>query len=431
MDTDPPLAPGPLSEAVYDRRFWLAYVANAALVTGNALTFRFAELVSWLGGSERVAGEIVSLGLLVAVAARLSLSHVIDHYGVRRLWIFTSLLYIAGSTLFLLTTRLSWDIYAARVLFAVGLTGMFACSITHIQNGVPPHRRTEIIGNLGSSGFIGMVLGAQLGDAVFRAIPAGRWQFLALFGGTVVAGVLYLVLVIVLTWRDRHTQPEETPSAVRLLWRHWPGAVVVVALMMGLGITVTTVFLTRFATERGIRGIGTFFAAYAASAFFFRLSAQNWSRTIGRHRMLVRGLLGHAVGHALLPFVTHDWHFLLPAFACGFGHALLFPAVVSLGAGAFPRHYRGAGTAIILAFTDLGVILFAPLLGGIIVRAGFTAMFCTSAGTAFTVAVIYALTIARRPDHDADERPQEVIVPIPQPSMASATARVPVSSRTQ
>ena len=47
----------------YDRIFWMAYAANTILVTANALTFRFAELIAWLGGTERTAGFIVSVGV--------------------------------------------------------------------------------------------------------------------------------------------------------------------------------------------------------------------------------------------------------------------------------------------------------------------------------------------------------------------------------
>ena len=48
---------------------------------------------------------------------------------------------------------------------------------------------------------------------------------------------------------------------------------------------------------------------------------------------------------------TTDWLFALPAVVCGFGHSLLFPAVVSIG-GWFPIQYRGSGTTLVLGFTD-------------------------------------------------------------------------------
>ncbi|GIX03351.1 MAG: hypothetical protein KatS3mg113_0357 [Planctomycetaceae bacterium] len=397
----------PSEPSVYGRTFWLAYLANTILVLANALTFRFAELVAFLGGSERIAGDIVALGLTISIVVRLGLSHWIDNLGTRRVWIVCTSLFITGCLSFLLCQDLSWRIYLARIAFVVGLTGMFACSMTHIQNHVPPHRRTEVIGNLGSSGFIGMILGSNLGDWILKTFPSGFIQFGVLFGGATLAGLLYMIVILALTHGQHHQRREPSPPAYCLLWRHWPGMVVIVAMIMGLGVTVTTVFLTRFATSRHIDSIGIFFTGYALSAFSFRMLAARWSRTIGRHWMLVRGLLGHTLGHLLLSFATQGWQFIVPSIVCGFGHALLFPAVVSLGAGAFPPEARGSGTAIILAFTDLGSLIFSPILGQIIVSYGFQMMFWTSSAIAGTVAFIYLLIAV----HYHDQEARETVIP--------------------
>lgn len=390
--------------SVYDRVFWLAYLANVMLVTANALTFRFAELVAYLGGTEQLAGTIVSVGVFGAIAARVFLGQGIDHYGTRRLWLLNAAAFTASCALFLLSESISPVIYLARLGFAVSLAGMFTCSIVHIQNRVPLERRTEVIGNLGSSGFVGMIIGAQLGDAIFTAMPEGREKFLALFGGTVLLGAAYFTLVAFLTRGDRHERPSLTHPAHKLIFRYWPGNVVLVALMMGVSFTVTTVFLTRYATYMHFsNAVGTFFTAYAISAFIFRLTTRNWSHTLGRHKMILLGLLGHTFAHAAFPFITTEWQFIFPAIAGGFGHALLFPAVVSKGAGQFPKRYRGSGTTLVLGFVDLGMALFAPLLGGIIDyydHAGFPQMFFTSAAVSLAIAGIYAITSARKPDVD-------------------------------
>lgn len=405
--------------AVYDSVFWLAYAANLALVTANALTFRFAELVAYLGGTEQVAGTIVGTGVFGALAARFFLGRAIDHYGTRLVWSVHSVLFIASCSVFLWCEHLSWLIYAARIGFAAGLAGMFTCSIVHIQNRVPAERRTEVIGNLGSSGFVGMILGSQAGDWIFNIFPAGRVQFLALFGGTVILGIVYLLLVLFLTRNDNHTRPHFTPPLYQLVFRYWPGNVVLVALMMGISLTVTTVFLTRYATFLGLtNAVGTFFTGYAVSAFVFRLSTRNWSHTLGRHRMILLGLCGHATAHLILPFMKTEWQFLLPALFGGFGHALLFPAVVSKGAGRFPRRYRGSGTTLVLGFVDLGTALFAPVLGGIIDyfdHTGFAEMFFTSAAISLSIAAVYGLTTARKPDIDRrdDEDDSQLQPPFP------------------
>jgi MFS family permease len=389
--------------AIYTRVFWLSYAANLALVMGNALTFRFAEFVAYLGGTERISGTIVGTAICAALVVRLVLGQSIDRYGVRPLWLAGGVLFVFGNAAYLLCDRLSWLLVSARISYAIGLATMFTCSIVHIQNQVPTYRRTEIIASLGSSGFIGMIAGAQLGDWILNAFPEGRLRFVALFGGATALGVLYAGAVLYLTWHETHARPHETPPVHRLMFRYWPGWVIVVALIMGACYSVITVFLTRFATHQGLRGIGTFFTGYASAAFVVRILTRRWSESVGRHRMILIGLCGHFIGYSTLPFVTAEWHFVFPSVCCGWGHALLFPAVVSRGAGAFPVRYRGSGTTLVLGFFDLGSALSAPILGGIIDYfdgAGFSQMFFATGGAALFVAILYGLTAARKPDVD-------------------------------
>ncbi len=392
----PPLRGLP-EQSIYNRVFWLSYAANVSLVMANSLTFRFAEFVStYLKGSEETAGTIVSVGIVGALLVRLVLGQGIDNYGTRRLWICGCVLFILSGSSFLIITQLGWPIYLARLGFAAGIATMFTCSMVHVQNQVPASRRTEVIGSLGSSGFVGMILGSQVGDWIFRSTSEGHPRFLLLFGGTVMLGVLYFCLVVTLTRGDVHRRKFRTPAVHRLIFRYWPGNVVLVAIMMGITLTVTTVFLTRYATSLGmVNGVGTFFTAYAVMAFVFRVRTATWTRMIGRHRMIWLGLAGQCFGLAVLPFVTREWHFLIPAVACGFGHALLFPAVVSLGAGAFPKEYRGSGTTITLGFIELGSAMSAPVLGWVIDQGGATGykrMFWLSSAAAFVFGTIYALT---------------------------------------
>ena len=107
--------------------------------------------------------------------------------------------------------------------------------------------------------------------------------------------------------------------------------------------------------------------------------------------------------------MTAGWHFVPPAVLVGFGHALLFPAVVSLGTETFPLKYRGTGSTLILGFFDLGMLACAPVLGGIVDYgahhgledgAEFTPMFLLAAGLVCGVAVYYQRTAGRGADVD-------------------------------
>jgi MFS family permease len=402
-------------DSLYDGSFWLAYAANLALVCANSLTFRFAEFVAALGGTEEVSGEIVRAGLFAAILMRLGLGRAIDLYGPRLLWLLSAIAFLAGGGAFLVVDRLSPLVWTARIAYQIGLAGMFSCSIVHIQNQVPAHHRTEIIGSLGSSGFVGTILGTQLSDLIFRFLPEGNPQFTAMFGGTVLLGALHTLIVFRLTRDDRHNRPEVTPGPLKLLIRYWPGPVVAVAFAMGANFAVTTVFLTRFAKATGLSGIGFFFLAYSITAFGCRWLLRDWGTTFGRHKMVLWGLAGLTFGQLLLLVVTNDWLFVPSGMVCGFGHSLLFPAVVSIGAGRFPVQYRGTGTTLVLGFTELGTALAAPVLGKLIDSGnaegglqGFSWMFVAASAVAGVVGLFYTVTAARHPDHDPHDRRREI-----------------------
>lgn len=389
--------PSPLSQgSVYNRTFWLCCFANFAMVAGNALTFRFAELVAYLGGSEETTGQIVRIGILGAIASRLFLGQLLDHYGTCRVWLLSTVIFGAGCFGFLFCRDISWLIYVCRIGFAVGVAGMSTAAILHIQNQVAPDRRTEVIGNFGSSGFVGLVSGTQIGDLIFQMARTPEQKFTILFGLAGGLSLIYLILVLLIMRGHIHDRPKKTPPLHRLVFRFWPGAIVLVAVFMGVGLTVTTVFLTRMTTYRSLGGIGTFFLGYCGCAFLFRVAASGWSRVVGRHWLVILGLVGHGVGHIVLAFATRQWQLIPAAIACGFGHALLFPSVVSLGTAPFPREFRGTGTAIILGFTELGIAASAPFLGWVIdqgVRSEsddpFAPMFFVSAGIAGIIALVY------------------------------------------
>jgi MFS family permease len=385
---------------VYDRIFWLSYIANVLLVTANAMTFRFAEFVKEFGGTESIAGFIVSCGVVSALFGRLFLGQAIDRFGVRRLWLMVASIFILGCVLLAISDGIGFSLYAGRVGFAVGLAGMFTCSIFHVQHRAPVHRRTEVIGNLGSSGFLGMIAGSLMCDMMGRQF-GGRAESIVAFGLVGGLGLVYLLLVLAITRRDTHERPRATPPAHRLMFRYWPGSVAFVGMLMGMYFIIPSVYLTRFSTHRGLGGIGTYWTSYAITAFAFRVVTRRWSQTVGRHRMILMGITGQFAGLLLMPMVTTPWALVFPAVCSGFGHALLFPAVVSLGTEAFPREYRGTGTTLVLGFFDMGGALSAPALGAIIDHfggVGFAQMYYLSASLSVIVAAVYLWNGARISD---------------------------------
>ncbi|MFY9255397.1 MAG: MFS transporter [Fuerstiella sp.] len=387
--------------------FIFAYLANLAVVTANAAMFMFADWVAWLathGGSdivyvEELPGRIVREGLIAAICARVFLGMSIDRFGVRHVWLCMSLTALCGACVFGSLQELTWLVYVGRVCFAVGLAGMFTCSTFHMQDSVAEHRRTEFIALLGSSGFLGMILGSQLAGFFRRSSGVNKEVYFANVFFAVTSLLLIYILLMWFATSDSVKPPKKTtrPTLLKLTWQYWPGFVLFVAMTMGMMFTVTSLYLVRFNRHAGTGDIAVFWTTYAVAAFLFRMKTASLSHRIGRYRLITVGLVAQGLGiWALIP-VQEWWHLTFSAVICGLGHALLFPSIVSLGSGTFPPQYRGSGTNLTLGCFDLGGAVSAPLLGRIIDLpqfdgVGFRPMFFTAGLIPLIVATIWFAT---------------------------------------
>ncbi len=391
-------------ERLSDSIFISAWIANFLLVTANAAIFVFADWIAWLATSsgtasgipyeEELPGRIIQTGLIAAILSRLFLGKTIDRFGVRRVWIVLATSTLVGSTIFANVTTVSRLLYAGRVLYAVGVSGMFTCSAFHIQACVAEHRRTEFLGLLGSSGFVGMILGTQLVDLLRWFNEGNQVYFRYAFWVVMACNATYIVLIMIATKGFPKPQREIRPSLISMMKAHWPGPVVLVAMVMGLVFTVPSLYLVRFNRHAGLGGIAGFWTAYAISAFALRILTAQLSQKVGRHRLITIGLLSQGTGLLTILMASQPWHLVVSAIICGLGHALLFPSIVSLGSGRFPARYRGSGTNLTMGFMDFGTALSAPFLGRIIDMeafggAGYPQMFLTAGLTTLTLGIAW------------------------------------------
>jgi len=407
--TEPSLRSAPQIDSIAHPIFIFAWVGNFTLVAANAATFIFADWVAWVassstgataGGepvySEELPGRIIQTGLAAAIVSRLFLGKAIDRFGVRSVWICLSFLMLAGSGIFVATREVSTFLFVGRIMYAVGLSGMFTCSAFHMQSCVAEHRRTEFLGLLGSAGFVGMIIGTQFVD-LLRGLADGDPVY---FRYAFIAVMTFNVVYVVLTWLVTRGFPKPNrgvrPSLLRMMWAYWPGPVVFVSMLMGLVFVVPSVYLVRFNRHAELGGISGYWTAYAVSAFALRVLTARLSQRVGRHRLISVGLTAQGIGLLAIIPATESWHLIGPALLCGLGHALLFPSMVSLGSGRFPAKYRGSGTNLAMGFMDLGTALSAPLLGRIIDLemfggAGYPQMFATAGIMALLVAAFWYL----------------------------------------
>lgn len=369
-----PTTGGPASAPIHDpapsaygRTFWLAYFANTTLMITVSLLFRYSDFVHLLGGTELQLGWIVGVGAVGSLMMRLAQGVGIDRYGPQRIWLASLLVVIGALLLHTAITRVDTPaIYILRTAYHTGLAGAFGASITYISRRVPVARMAELIGMLGSSGFVGMIVGTQVGDFLCRAEHLTRYHLDRLLLVAAALAACSLLGAWGATRGAARPVRRRRPPTLWIVRRYHPGRLILMGLMMGIGVGLPGTFLRPFAESLGITTIGTFFGVYAVTAFGLRLATRRFPQRLGIRRTILLGMGCLALSMLLYLFVRAPWQLAIPAVAAGAAHALLFPSVVAGCSQSFPDRHRGLGTTLVLGAFDLGNLIGMPLAGSLV-----------------------------------------------------------------
>lgn len=392
--SDPPLG----QQTAYGRPFWLSFVANALVMAGYAIFFRFADFITLLGGTEFHLGWIVGVGMVGSLLVRLALGVGIDQHGPRLIWL-GSLVLLSLSCFghMAVTSCHGPAIYLLRMVFCSSLAGIFGASITFISFRVPVVRMAEIIGMLGTSTFLGMVLGAYLGDFLCDTQPIGRWQVDRMF---LVAGTLVgcaLPFVALATQNCPRPPRRKRPPLIWLLRRYQPGILIPAGIAAAMGLGLPGVFLRPYTAGLGIDRIALFFGTYGLTTVLVRVCLRRLPARLGHRTMILAGLGGLAMSILSFLAVNAPWQLVIPGLAFGISQAILSPSIVAANGTAFPKRYRGLGTTMAFVSFDFGSLFGAPTAGAILQYSGllglpsYPTMFVFMAVVVGAIGVLFAL----------------------------------------
>ena len=289
-------------------------------------------------------------------------------------------------------------------------------------------RIAEVVGMLGTSGFLGMVLGTWLGDVMLGGGSATRLQLQLMFVVAAALGVVNVILCAVATRNDNFQPRSRHVSPFALLRRYHPGAVLLVGAASGFGLALPGTFLRPYAESVGIPGIALFFAVYSPTAFVARFSSRGLPARLGNRMVMHLGLASMVVGMLLFTVAVNAWLLALPAVFLGIAHALIFPSTVAVGSEAFPARHRGLATTLILSTLDVGTLIGSPIAGAILSYAyvlslpAFPTMFVAVAAMIGVSAVVYAMS-GRRAERSATSQAGESMTPRLLPASAGTIRR--------
>jgi MFS family permease len=373
-------------------------VANSLIMIAVTLLYRYADFVTFLGGSEFDVGLIVGVGMVGSLAMRFAQGTGIDHFGARKVWLWSLVVFALSTAAHVLVDRHDGALlFLLRMVMTVSVAGIFSASITCVSRTLPVERMAEIIGTLGTSGFIAMLLGPRLGDWLCDSEHLTRQNLDLMFLVAAGLGVASLFCAALAT--RAYPPPQRLRRRPPLVWlvrRYHPGAILLVGTAIGVGFSLPTTFLPLYTSELGIDHISGFFTVYACTAFLARLLTRRFPQRFGVRPMILLGLASLVA--SLLCYIPAEtaWHLVVPAIFGGVAHALLFPSVVAGGSTVFPVRYRGLGTTVMLAMIDFGTFVGAPLAGGILKYSrslglpAYPTMFLTIAACLVVIGLFFA-----------------------------------------
>jgi MFS family permease len=359
--------PMPALQSAYGPAFWCAYVSNTAFMLAVSLLYRYADFVLYLGGTEWTVGLIVGTGMVGSLAMRFFQGWGIDHFGPRQIWRWSMVGFVLSLLGHVFVERPDGPaIFLLRIVYATSMAGTFGASITSVSRSMPLERMAEVIGSLGTSGFVAMALGPQLADLLCGRPELTRRDLDTMFYVAAALGVFSLLCAELATRGQPPPRRRRRPQLFWLLRRYHPGGVLGMGVVLGIGFVLPTTFLPTYVEHLGLPRTGPFFIVYAATAFLARVGTRRMPQRVGVRPMVFLGLASLVASLLGYLVVRSEWQLALPGVFAGIAHALLFPSITAQGSSAFPNRYRGLGTTVMLAMLDVGTLVGAPLVGGLV-----------------------------------------------------------------
>ena len=103
-------------------------------------------------------------------------------------------------------------------------------------------------------------------------------------------------------------------SQLRIVAKHWPGAILVVGVVFAVAFCWQSMFLERLAEARGFEHIKVFFLIYGPTAMLLRLVFRRLPERFGRTRTLLLGLCLLAAGQLCLTQTYSQWQLVFRVF---------------------------------------------------------------------------------------------------------------------
>jgi MFS family permease len=337
---------------IYHRQFWLVCCSSLLFFASfNMLVPELPAYLTSLGGAD-YKGLIISLFTITAMLSRPFSGKLADKVGRVPVIIAGSAVCLVCSFIYpLLTTVSGFLILRLAHGFSTGFTP--TGQTAYLSDIVPPERRGEAMGILGTAGALGMGAGPAIGGmlAIHFGISAMFYcsSVFALLSIVILANIRETLVerqkftpgVLAISRTDLFEPRVLTPCLVMVLCSYAYGAVYTV--------------IPDFGEAVGIRNKGLLFAAFTFASLVVRLIGGKASDRFGRKPVLFVSTSFIAISMLIIAFAETSTQLITGMTLYGFAQGATSPTLLAWAADLSHVNYKGRGIASLYIFMEFGI----------------------------------------------------------------------------
>lgn len=341
------------------------------------------QYVSEFGATASLAGMVSGLYIVGGMFSRLASGKSLERFEWKRLALAAAGIHFAACCFYPFVRSLPL-LMAVRFLHGVGF-GMASSAIATIGMSILPKSR---FGEAGGYFMMGTTLSVGIGPFAGGAIY-DRFGASGCFAGAMVMSALtgFFLLFVDLSAVEEAKpvkKPTEDPRARRTLSALLePKAVPisVVTALSALGYIGVMSFYRLYAEEVNLESaFSRFFLLYAAFLLFLRPMAGKLQDRRGNKWVFLPGLIGQAVGLAVMSLRPCALTLVICALGCAMGYGSFLSAGNVVACQRAPALRRSYAVTTFYLCCDIAMGIGPGLLGAVVTASGYTVMYYVSAG---------------------------------------------------
>ncbi|MBU0731096.1 MAG: MFS transporter [Proteobacteria bacterium] len=343
---------------LFTRQFFFINGLFILVYSNIAFFFLYPLYLESLGGSKALIGWAMGALPASTVIVRPLMPALIRKIGIHKTLQAGLITIFIASLGYHMVEKLSWTLFAVRILHGLGFSAFVAASFTAVTYIIPGQRRAEAFGYIGAI-LLGCIAAAPiLGEQLITG-----FGYPALFHSAAATAFFSMILVVTIRQKKNSADdPKNHTGILSVLYKKNLWLVLASTLIFVNANATLLTFVALFGKEQGFSG-PVYYGKIAIIAILIRLFGAKLMDRHGKKRFAKYSFLLLGAGLILFTEAASDLFYYGSIILYGAGLGCLYPALNALAVDQADENERAAVMSLFTGVFDAGFMFGAVLSG--------------------------------------------------------------------